>query len=73
MYRYVREKWDDQYVAYHRSALEESRTTGEEESTFPEKWTTAELQKMRDRDPYFFSSQMQCVPKAGREQSFDEE
>ena len=72
VYRYVREKWHDEYRIYHRSALEEGED-GEEHSTFPEKWTTAELQKMRERDVYFFSAQMMCKPKAGREQSFDEE
>ena len=72
VYRYVREKWCDEYQVFHRSALEED-AEGNEQSTFPEKWSTEELCRMRDRDIFFFSSQMMCNPKAGREQSFDEE
>jgi hypothetical protein len=72
VYRYVREKWSDEYIVYHRPALERT-PTGEEYSTFPEKWSTEELQRMRERDPYNFASQMQSAPQAGRSQAFSAE
>jgi hypothetical protein len=71
VYRYYREKWGDEYQVFHRLALEEDPATGEETSSFPEKWTTSQLQKLRERDPYYFASQMQSIPMAGRETAFD--
>ena len=69
VYRYILEKYD--YKLYRRSVLEEHPTSGETYSLLPHKWTVEELHRERDRDPYYFSSQMMCQPKAGKSQSFD--
>ena len=75
VYRYIREQWPDDYLVFHRRALDRNPDTGEEYSTFPEKWTTAELQRMRSnpRRAYFFAAQMQSEPRAGEETSFNPE
>jgi hypothetical protein len=70
VYRHRDEKFGDQYKIFRRPAMQLS-ALGEEESSFPEKWTTAELQDIATRDPYLFASQYALKPKAGRSQSFD--
>ena len=72
IYARARHQWPDDYVVYHRKILETDPATGEEYSTFPERFTTKELQRERDSRPFHFSSQRQNEPKAGKEQSFDE-
>lgn len=74
LYAHVLRKFN--YKLYRRSALED--TNGDPdvvngESIFPTKLTTAELQRHYNRDPFGFSSQMQCIPRAGRDQSFQAE
>jgi hypothetical protein len=66
VYRYILEKYS--YRLYRRSVLEE--LDNEEISLLPHKWTVPELHSERERDPYYFSSQMMCHPRPGREQSF---
>jgi hypothetical protein len=68
VYRFILEKYD--YRLYRRSVLEED-ADGNEVSLLPHKWTVEELHKERARDPYYFSSQMMCQPKPGKEQAFD--
>lgn len=63
-YAYLLDKYGDEYQLYRRSALEKG------ESIHPRKWTTKELVKMQTTDPYNFAAQYQCVPMAGRDQSF---
>ncbi|OGR29716.1 MAG: hypothetical protein A2139_02410 [Desulfobacca sp. RBG_16_60_12] len=58
IYIRARREWPDDYVVYHRLALEIDPKTSEEFSTFPERWTTEELQRERDDNPYRFS----CLP-----------
>jgi hypothetical protein len=67
VYRYVLEKYD--YKLYRRSALE-TGPDGELVSVMPHKWTVEELLREQERDAYYFAAQMQCQPRAGREQSF---
>ena len=69
VYRYILEKYE--VKLYRRAVIELDPDTGDEVSLLPDKWTVAELHKERERDPYKFSSQMMCQPKAGKEQSFD--
>lgn len=66
-YRYVLEKWGDEYRLYRRSALEGGK------SILPDKWSTEKLERLQQRDPYTFSAQMMCRPMAGRDQSFQRE
>jgi hypothetical protein len=70
VYRYILEKYD--YKLYRRSAIELDPDTGEETSVMPNRWTVPELRAEERRDPFYFSSQLMCMPKAGRFQSFDE-
>jgi hypothetical protein len=70
VYRMVLEKYE--YKLYRRSALEED-AEGNLRSVMPSKWTVNELLKEQERDPYYFSAQMQCQPRAGREVSFNPE
>ena len=69
-YRYIHEGWPDEYVLFHREALEDEGLPTEH-SSFPEKWTTEKLQDVRKRNPYFFASQLQSTPRAGKETSLD--
>jgi hypothetical protein len=69
VYRYILEKYD--YKLYRRSAIETDPETGEELSVMPNRWTVPELHKEEARDPFYFSSQLMCMPKAGRYQSFN--
>jgi GNAT superfamily N-acetyltransferase len=69
VYRYILEKYD--VKLYRRSVIEQDPDTGEDRSLLPHKWSLKELYEERERDPYKFSSQMMCIPRAGREQSFD--
>jgi hypothetical protein len=71
VYRYVLEKYD--YKLYRRSAIEQDPETGEDISVMPNRWTVPELRKEERRDPFYFSSQLMCRPKAGRYQSFNED
>lgn len=73
IYRRFRTEWPDDYLLYHRRALERDPETGEEYSTFPEKWSVAALQRMRSNPTrqFYFSAQMQSEPAAGIETSFD--
>ena len=68
VYRYILEKYD--YKLYRRSVLEVHPDTGEEYTILPKQWTVEQLHKERDRDPYYFSSQLMCIPRAGKSQSF---
>lgn len=74
-YSHVLTKWSGEYKLYRRSLLENPRT-GEPDivegvSIFPESISTLQARKMAEQDQYVFSSQYQCIPKAGREQSFN--
>lgn len=71
VYRHVRTSWPGEYRIFHRPALTSDPATGEETSAFPEKWTTPELFKMRERDPFYFNSQLMLRPQPGREVAFD--
>jgi hypothetical protein len=73
IYAQARRQWPDDYVVFHRQILENHPETGEEYSTFPERFTTEELQRERASRPFYFAAQRQNVPKAGKEQSFDTE
>jgi hypothetical protein len=73
LYAHILRNYD--YKLYRRASLE--NTLGEPdvvsgESIFPTKLTTAELKQHYNRDPFGFQSQMQCQPRAGRDQSFDD-
>jgi hypothetical protein len=62
VYSHIIRKYN--YKVYRRSALEAGK------SIFPQKLTTEELLLQQERDPFGFSSQMQCHPRPGREQNF---
>ncbi len=68
VYRHALEKYD--YKLYRRSVIEEHPKTGKEYSLLPGKWTVEMLHKERERDPFYFSAQMMCMPRAGKEQAF---
>jgi hypothetical protein len=70
VYRYILEKYE--YKLYRRSALEED-AEGNLVSLLPGHWSVEELVKEQERDPYYFSSQLMCRPRAGREVSFQPE
>jgi hypothetical protein len=69
-YRYLLEKWPEEYILYHRGAFDDEGLPTER-SAFPEKWSTEDLRRMRETDGYHFASQMMSEPRAGKEQSFD--
>jgi hypothetical protein len=71
--RHRDEKWPGEYKIFKRPALEPSGPGGAEQSAYPTKWSTEKLKKMRDTDPYVFSSQYNLEPMAGRAQSFQAE
>jgi hypothetical protein len=71
VYAQARRQWPDDYVVFHRKILETDPATGDERSTFPERYTTEELQRERESRPFYFSAQRQNEPRAGKEQSFD--
>ena len=76
-YSHLLSKWPDDYRVYRRSLLE-NPITGEPdvvngESIFPESISTEVARKMHAEDPFVFSSQYQCIPKAGKETSFQAE
>jgi hypothetical protein len=76
-YSHLLAKWPTEYRVYRRSLLEHP-TTGEPDvvdgvSIFPESIPTDEAKAMHARDAFVFSSQYQCIPRAGRETSFDRE
>jgi hypothetical protein len=61
------------YRLYRRAGLEDKNGQPDValgESIFPQKLSTEQLRRMHDRDPFGFSSQIQCIPKSGKEQSF---
>jgi hypothetical protein len=64
------EKGNELWI-YHRKILDTDPHTGEEYSTFPERFKTEELQRERDSRPFYFKAQRQNEPAAGKEQSFD--
>lgn len=66
-YSYVLGKWGDEYQLYRRGALEGG------ESIIPTKWSTPELMRMQQLDPYNFAAQYLCRPSAGRDVSFQQE
>jgi hypothetical protein len=73
IYARERRRHPDDYVVFHRPILETNPATGEEYSTFPERFTTEELQRERASRPFYFAAQRMNQPKAGKEQSFDTE
>jgi hypothetical protein len=68
VYRYILENYD--YRLYRRSVLEPG-PDGQLQSLLPHKWTVAELEVEQAANPFRFSAQMMCRPRAGKEQSFD--
>jgi hypothetical protein len=70
IYIQARRQWPDDYVVFWRKILE-TTPEGEEYSTFPERFSTEELQRERASRPFHFASQRMNIPKAGKEQSFD--
>lgn len=70
VYRYILENYD--YKLYRRSVIEEG-PDGDEVSILPKKWTLEELHKERDRNPHYFSAQMMCRPRPGKDQAFEPE
>lgn len=67
---------DYNYKLYRRSSLEDSTgrpdiATGQ--PIFPQKLARPKLLEMHKRDPFSFSSQMQCIPQAGAHQSFNKD
>lgn len=75
VYKHMEQKWPGEWQIFHRSLLENPETGEPDEingiSTFPTKISTAKAKAMQERDPYVFAAQYQCIPKAGRTQSFD--
>lgn len=69
---YVHALRNYKYRVYRRSALEPDPATGQPASIFPTKLTTEMLLQMQARDPEGFAAQMQCMPTAGRDRSFDQ-
>jgi hypothetical protein len=69
VYRHILENYD--YKLYRRSVLEPDPKTGELRSLLPHKWTVKELLAEQSANPFRFSAQMMCKPRAGKEQSFD--
>jgi hypothetical protein len=74
-YTYMLTTWPDEYKVYRRSLLEHP-LTGEPdvvdgESIFPENISTKAAKRMHEKDTFVFSSQYQCMPRAGRETAFD--
>lgn len=73
---HMQEKWPGEYKLYHRALLENE--SGEPDivngkSIFPEKISTAQARRMHKADPFVFSAQYMCMPKAGRHQDFNED
>jgi hypothetical protein len=68
VYRYILENYD--YRLYRRSVLEPG-PDGNLRSLLPHKWTVDELLVEQAANPFRFSAQMMCRPRAGKEQSFD--
>jgi hypothetical protein len=74
VYKHMETKWPGEYKIFQRALLE-NPSTGEPDadfgqSIFPEKISTAKAYQMRNADPFVFSAQYQCVPQAGKNQSF---
>jgi hypothetical protein len=63
------------YRVYRRSILEDRDGYPDVngESIFPEKLPAARCRQMYEREPFVFMSQMMCLPRAGRNQSFERE
>ena len=76
VYKHMEQHWPGEWKIFHRALLE-NEETGEPDdvfgvSTFPSKISTKKAYRMKGADAYQFSSQYQCLPKAGKSQSFDE-
>ena len=77
VYKHMEQRWPGEWKIFHRALLE-NEETGEPDdvfgiSTFPSKISTKKAYRMKAADAYVFSSQYQCLPKAGKAQSFSEE
>ena len=73
-YSYMMQTWPTEYRVYKRHLLE-NPLTGEPdvvngESIFPESISTEKAKDMHARNSYVFISQFQCLPRAGKETSF---
>ena len=69
-------KWPGEYKVHRRHALEDKQgnpDTIDGRSIFPSKLSTRKLKQMMKVDYYNFMSQYQCVPRVGRDQSFDDQ
>ncbi len=77
VYSHMLQKWPNDYKVYHRSLLENPETREPDvvngESIFPERFPTSLCKKMYEDDPYVFYSQRQCIPRAGRETTFNKD
>lgn len=76
-YSHLLTKWSREYRLYRRPLLE-NPITGEPDvvdgvSIFPEAISTEKARQMAQTDAFVFASQYQCIPKAGRETSFQRE
>jgi hypothetical protein len=76
-YSWMLDKWGGEYKVYRRSLLENAETglpdVLEGESIFPESISTRKARQMAERQPFEFSSQYQCIPRAGRDTSFQKD
>jgi len=74
VYRHQLEKWPGEYQLYQRSLLEDEHGNADVvngKSIFPSKISTEKARRMAKTDSFQFWSQYMCIPKAGRDQSFD--
>jgi len=75
VYSHMVQKWPNEYRIYQRALLENPET-GEPDvvagrSIFPTRIPTELAKTMYESDPFIFAAQYQCIPRVGRETSFD--
>ena len=75
VYSHILKRWPDEYKVHTRHLLENEK--GEPDiangkSIFPQKISTQKALQMHKTDPFVFSAQYMCIPKAGRTLDFDD-
>jgi hypothetical protein len=76
VYSHMRKKWHGEYKVHRRHILEDRDGNPDHlngKSIFPTKMSTQKAQGLLKRDFFINMAQYQCIPRVGRDQSFDEE
>jgi hypothetical protein len=76
VYAHMLHKWKDEYKVHKRHLLEDENgnpSVHSGKSIFPQKISTQKARQMHKTDPYTFSAQYQCIPRAGRTLDFADE